>query len=117
MTDPVSPPRGFGLRLRLARAALAWERIWPASWPALAVLGGFAVIALFDLLPALPGWGHGAILCLLATALAAAIVWGIWQPGMVAALPDRVAARRRIEVARGLAHRPLPALGDHPAPS
>ena len=58
MTDP--PAAGDARcapRLRLARAALLWERVWPAVWPALCVLGVFAVLALFDLLPALPGTG------------------------------------------------------------
>ena len=44
----------FEIRLRLARAALLWERIWPPCWPALAAIGVFFILALFDLLPALP---------------------------------------------------------------
>jgi len=117
MSDPVSPPRGFGLRLRLARAALAWERIWPAAWPGLAVVGGFAVLALFDLLPGLPGWAHATVLALFAAALAAVILWGVWRRAGFRGWPDRLAARRRIEVASGLRHRPLQALGDRPSTS
>lgn len=117
MSDQVSPPRGFGLRLRLARAALAWERIWPAAWPGLAVVGGFAVLALFDLLPGLPGWAHATVLVLFAAALAAAILWGVWRRAGFRGWPDRLAARRRIEVASGLRHRPLQALGDRPSTS
>src|SRR5438105_11625737 len=54
--------RRLVLRLKLARAALLWERVWPAAWPALCVLGGFAVLALFDLLSWLPGFGHAGVL-------------------------------------------------------
>src|SRR6266513_3770667 len=36
-------------RMRLARAALLWERVWPAAWPPLAVIGIFAVLALLHL--------------------------------------------------------------------
>ncbi len=63
MTDRSSDPDApFLTRLRLARAALLWERVWPACWPALAVLGGFLVLGLFDLLPLLPGPLHAALL-------------------------------------------------------
>jgi uncharacterized protein (TIGR02302 family) len=117
MSDQVSPPRGFGLRLRLARAALGWERVWPAAWPALAVLGFLAVAALLDVLPALPGWAHAAALVLFAAALVAAIVWGVLGRAGYRSWPDRLAARRRIEVASGLPHRPLQALGDRPSTS
>ena len=42
MTDRSSLSGGrFAMRLRLARAALLWERVWPPCWPALAVLGVF----------------------------------------------------------------------------
>src|SRR5437868_5136697 len=64
-------------RMRLARAALLWERVWPAAWPPLAVIGIFAVLALFDIFAALPGWLHIAVLAMLALAFAAAIAWGL----------------------------------------
>ena len=52
----------FAMRLRLARAALLWERWWPACWPALAIFALFLILALFGLLPLLPGLIHGAVL-------------------------------------------------------
>ena len=55
MSDRPAPELRLRLRLRLARAALVWERLWPAAWPAVCVIAVFAVLALFDLLPALPG--------------------------------------------------------------
>jgi uncharacterized protein (TIGR02302 family) len=97
-------------RLRLARAALLWERIWPACWPALAVLGAFLVLALFDLLPYLPGRCHAAALLGFGFAFLLAA-----RPAIAAfAVPGLAAARRRIERTSGLEHRPLVALADRP---
>src|SRR6266571_8470295 len=82
-------------RLRLARAALVWERVWPAAWPALCVLGILAVAALFDVLPRLPGAVHAGVLALFAIAFAGAAVWGARGAG-IARWPDPLMARRRI---------------------
>jgi len=101
-------------RMRLARAALLWERAWPAAWPPLCVLGIFAVLGLFDVLPALPGWLHIAVLAMLALGFAAAVAWGLRRGG-APAWNDSSAARRRIERASGLSHRPLQALLDKPS--
>jgi uncharacterized protein (TIGR02302 family) len=108
MTDLLQGDRRFSIRLRLARAALVWEKAWPACWPALCVLGVALVLGLFDLLPLLPGIAHAAVLAALAIALIAtmalavrALVW-----------PAQGAARRRIEQSSGLPHRPLQALAD-----
>lgn len=106
--------RRLAARLRLARAALWWERVWPAAWPALAIVGAFAVLALFDVLPLLPGAAHAGILALFGLGLAAALAWG-WRAAAAGARPDRLAARRRLEVSSGLPHRPLEALGDRPS--
>ena len=114
MIHPPAPERPLRARLRLARFALLWERIWPAVWPSVAVLGVFAVMALFDILPALPGIAHAGVLALLGLGLAAAVAWGIRAVGLGAA-PDVEAARRRIERSSGLAHRPLQALADYPS--
>ncbi len=112
MTDRSSDPDApFLMRLRLARAALLWERVWPACWPALAVLGTFLVLGLFDLLPLLPGVIHAALL--LGSGAALVIALAAITRRMI--LPDRTAARRRIEQASGLEHRPLQALADRPS--
>lgn len=100
----------FATRLRLARAAGLWERVWPACWPALAALGVFLVLGLFDILPNLPGAVHLAVLFGLAAAIAIPLVLIFRR----IALPDAVAGRRRIERASGLEHRPLQALADRP---
>lgn len=101
-------PGGLRHRLRLAGAALLWERTWPTLWPATAIIGAFAASALFDLPPLLPGWLHLTLLILVAGALAVAL----WSAVRRIRLPDHAAARRRLETATGLAHRPLTALED-----
>src|SRR6516225_1735374 len=112
MTDRSSDPDApFSTRLRLARAALLWERVWPACWPALAVLGTFLVLALFDLLPLLPGVLHAALLL----GFGAGFVIALAAITRRIVLPDSIVARRRIEQASGLAHRPLQALADRPS--
>ena len=105
----VSPPADpLAGRLRLARMALAWERLWLALWPAVALVGAFAVVALFDLLPALPAWLHALLLA----GFAGGIGWSLWRARGVFSLPALDAGRRRLEVASGLQHRPLFALRD-----
>ena len=95
-------------RLRLAGAALLWERLWPALWPAAGIVGAFLALALFDLPARLPAALHWALLILAAAALVAALV-----PALRGfRLPNRAAERRRVEQASGLAHRPLAALDD-----
>src|SRR5260221_13157555 len=103
-------PRRLTRRLRLAGAALVWERLWPSLWPAIAILGVFLVLALFDLPARLPGMLHAALLLLAAALLAVALLAGLRR----FRLPDRGAERRRIEGARGLAHPPRPAPAHRP---
>jgi uncharacterized protein (TIGR02302 family) len=111
---PAKSPTGsaplFATRHRLARAALLWETLWPGCWPALAVLACFLVLALFDLLPLLPGLVHAAILLVLGAAFLLALAAAFRE----VSLPSAAAARRRIERASGLSHRPLQALADRP---
>src|SRR5882724_9333387 len=49
-------------QVRLSRAALAWERVWPALWPASGIAGLFAATALLDVFAALPWIVHALIL-------------------------------------------------------
>ncbi len=112
MTDRSSLSGGrFAMRLRLARFALLWERVWPPCWPALAALGAFLVLGLFDVLPSLPGLLHAAILI----GLGAAFAIGLAAAFGKTVIPDAFSARRRIERASGLQHRPLQALADRPS--
>jgi uncharacterized protein (TIGR02302 family) len=100
--------RGLSRRLLLARAALLWERAWPALFPALAVVGAFLVLAFSDLLPALGPWLQALVLALLLGAFA----YALWRAGRFWRLPDLTAGRRRLEQASGLPHRPLATLAD-----
>ena len=49
-------------RRALARAAILFERIWPALWPAVGVAGLFVCVALLDLPRLLPPWAHIGLL-------------------------------------------------------
>jgi uncharacterized protein (TIGR02302 family) len=101
----------FAMRLRLARAALLWERVWPACWPALAVLGSFLAVALFDFLPNLPGLLHASVLLVFGAAFVVTLAAAFRK----LFVPNFFAARRRIEQASGLQHRPLQTLADRPS--
>ena len=111
MTDRSSTSGAlFATRLRLACAAVLWERVWPACWPVLAALGVFVILGLFDVLPRLPGALHATVLL----GFAAAIVIPFVSIFRRIAVPDFLTGRRRIERASGLDHRPLQALADRP---
>lgn len=103
-----SAPATLKRRLGLATVALFWERLWPALWPAAAVLGVFLALALLDLPALLPSALHWALLALMVVLLAAAL----FDASGRFRLPNRAAARRRIETASGFSHRPLTALQD-----
>jgi uncharacterized protein (TIGR02302 family) len=111
MTQGTAPDRLLTRRLFLSRAALVWERLWPALWPMLCIGGFFLVFALFDLSRRMPAPAHTAILIGFVLTFAGVAFWGlrplVW--------PDALTARRRIEVNSGLAHRPLAALADQPS--
>src|SRR3546814_434604 len=104
--EPRQAQARFALLLALARGAVAWEIIRPALWPLLGVLGAFLAVALFDVLPALSGWLHSAVLAAFALALVAAVAFAVRR----ISLPDSRAAKRRLERDSGLDHRPLTAL-------
>ncbi|MBC7430727.1 MAG: DUF4175 family protein, partial [Rubritepida sp.] len=92
----------------LARAALGWEALWPGAWPALAVLGGFTIVALLGLPALLQPWAHLALLAGVAAMLGAALLRAArrWR------MPDGPPAERRLERDPGLPHRPLATIAD-----
>lgn len=100
--------RRYSLLLRLAGAAILWERLWPRLWPAVLVAGTFLALALFGIFPALPAWAHIALLALFAVALPAALYAGVRS----LRLPGHDAARARVERDSDLLHRPLTTLED-----
>ncbi len=113
LPDRAAAPRP-GSRRRLPGngdpAAVAWawlvllaERLWPMLWPLAALAGLFLAVALFDILPVLPGWLHLGLLIVGAVVAMGVLGRTVLQLG----LPSRHAARRRVETDSGLAHRPL----------
>ncbi len=104
-------PRGYRRKLLLVRLIMIWESLWRGLWPALLPFSAFAALALFGLLPLLPGWLHA--LALAALAIATALL--SWRGVRGLAAPRHADARRRLERASGFAHRPLQTLDDRMA--
>ena len=101
--------RAFRHRLALARAALGFERLWPALWPALAVVAGFLVVSLLGLWPRLPGWLHAVGLA----GFSAGLVWTLLHARGAMRWPDPSSGLGRLESVNRLEHQPLRSLGDH----
>lgn len=99
------------LRLIQARAILLCERLLPALWAPMSVLGLFAAFALSGLSARLPGWLHAVVLLAFAVALAVALILGFRR----FTLPGADEARRRLERDSGIPHRPLHTLRDRPS--
>ena len=106
-----SEPARLTQKRRLAQAALWFEQLWPAIWPAIGVLGLYSGVALLDLPAYLPSWPRiGLFIVVLALA------GFLLQRGLRRiARPSAALADRRLERDSGLAHRPLAAIGDRPA--
>ncbi|MBX9635694.1 MAG: DUF4175 domain-containing protein, partial [Magnetospirillum sp.] len=117
LPPPADPDAVLEVRLtrwlRLARAAVLWERLWPLLLPPLCLMGLFLSAAMFDILPLLPGWLHGFVLAGLAGGLAFLAVRAV----LLIKQPSLDQAARRLEQDSGLPHRPLAALADRPAAS
>ncbi|MBI5162414.1 MAG: DUF4175 family protein [Magnetospirillum sp.] len=103
-----APHTGLAGRLRLARAVLVWERLWPALVPPLSLVGSFLALALMDVLPLLPGWLHGLVLA----GHAGGIAFLGWRGLARLRLPAAAEAARRLERDSALSHRPLSTLAD-----
>ncbi len=106
-TGPAAPLR-LKRRLDLATVALVWERLWPALWPTVIVLGAFLTLALFDIPARLPAWAHWLLLAVSLVVLTFAVLDGMGRFEW----PSRDDARRRLELSSRLTHRPLTAIED-----
>ncbi len=104
--------RRLAARRALAGAALWFERVWPALWPPLGIVGLFVCLALLGVSRLLPPSGQVALLVCAGLAVALLLLRGF--AGLRA--PTRSAVDRRLERASGLSHRPLAALSDQPTP-
>src|SRR5512141_42175 len=87
----------------LARAILAFERVWPALWPATGIVGIGIAAALFEAFALLPWPLHALILACFVTAIALTLyfnlqhtTWPRWEEGA-----------RRLERDSDLQHRPI----------
>ena len=87
----------------LARAVLFWERLWPALWPGLCIVGLFAVLALSGLFTVLPAVLHLIVLC----ALFALAGFFFWRDLSIFKIPSWTDGARRVEYDSDLSHRPL----------
>src|SRR5690349_15696308 len=98
-----SPTRRVERYVAAARAAVAFERLWPALWPATGIVGAFLAAALLGLVDWLPWPLHALGLAGLITASGVLLYeslcrlsWPGWHDGA-----------RRLERDSGLSHRPL----------
>ena len=104
-------PRTMSGRVQAARAALWWERAWPALWPSAGVLGTYStlvLIGLFETWELLPAWA--ALLTTIGTAGYLALRDRAWL-----GRPSREEGLRRLEEMNNLPHRPLSTYEDQPA--
>jgi uncharacterized protein (TIGR02302 family) len=102
MSGPEKTKSYVDRKISQAGAAITWERLWSSLYPAIMVLGFFALAVLSGLLPALPDWARFGGLAIFGIAL----VWAL-VPVARLVFPSRSEAIRRIESASGLAHRPV----------
>ncbi len=94
-----------------ARRVLWFERVWPALWPAFALVGAWVASSLFDLPALLPAWWHLGLVAALLLALGG-LAWRGLRP---VHRPTDAEVDRWLERASGLRHRPLVVLFDQPA--
>ena len=110
-------PQASTLRTRIAgrragaRRVLWFERIWPALWPAFALIGLWLAAALFDLPAMLPIWWQLGLLAAVFGGTVGLLVHGL-RP---LTAPTDAEIDRRLEAASGLRHRPLIVLDDKQA--
>lgn len=93
--------------LRAARAAIVWDRLWPALLPLLGVIAAFIAVSLLGLWLAVPFWARGLGLGLFALAALAAL----W-PLRHLSLPSRGEALARVDRGGTVDHRPATAADD-----
>src|SRR5690349_7508868 len=74
-TTPTVDAPGVGRKVGLARAALAWEGLWPRLVPLLAFVALFVAAAHLDLFAGLDPWAHTGLLVALLAALSGLAWW------------------------------------------
>jgi uncharacterized protein (TIGR02302 family) len=89
--------------IALSRAALAWERLWPALFPIAAIIGFYASAALFGLFDLIPGEVHALLLAVSALSVGYFLQTNI----ALFALPNWEEGARRLERDSRFFHRPI----------
>lgn len=100
---PGSKTRRTEAFVAAARAALTWERVWPALWPATGISGLFIAAALFGLPQFLPWPLHALVLASCITAMGLSLYFNLEN----FRLPTWHDGARRIERDSTLVHRPI----------
>jgi len=95
--------RRVGRGVAAARAVLAWERVWPALWPATGILGIGIGLALLDAFTPLAWPLHALVLAVFVTSVSLALYFNL--RGF--ALPRWHEGARRLERDSALDHRPI----------
>lgn len=106
----LEPPPGLSRMRGLARAVLAFERIWPKAAPSLGLALLAISAALLDLPRLLPPTLHVAALVITGLAVLVSLGLGVRR----VRLPKDSEADRRLELDSGLRHQPLAVLTDAP---
>lgn len=103
------------MRYRLIKyaawAALFWERLWRAIWPAVAFFVGLMALTLLNVWELLPPLIGGLALALYLAVMIVALGAGLWA----LRLPARADVLRWLEKRHGMAHRPLALAEDRQA--
>ena len=94
--------------IALARLVLAWERIWPALWPATGIIGLYIAAAFFGLSDVLPG----VLRSLVFAAVLAGTGYALYREFRNWRTPGWEEAARRVERDSALPHRPITERGD-----
>ncbi|CAA7614140.1 Kinesin-like protein K39 [Candidatus Terasakiella magnetica] len=97
-------PDPLSRKLAVVRRVLWWERLWPEIAALLSLLALLLAVALFDILPLLPPWLHGAVLAAFAL-LASSLLLPLRRKSP----PRPHDAARRLERDNHSLHRPLDA--------
>ena len=100
---PGSKTRRTEAFVAAARAALTWERVWPALWPATGISGLFIAAALFGLPQFLPWPLHALVLASCITAMGLSLYFNLEN----FRLPTWHDGARRIERDSTVVHRPI----------
>ena len=94
--------------IALARAAIVWERVWPALWPASGIIGLYAAAALLGIFSVFPGF----LRTLIYFAVLVASGYSLWRGFLDFRFARWEEAARRVERDSTLKHRPLTESGD-----